>query len=416
MPHLLPFKNIHYKIGKKNLDKLKALLAPPYDVISEEEKIEMKKNPDNICHVILPETYDAAGQKLEEMINNGRLVTEKDRCVCIYGIDYTRPDTGGRISRYGFVGLLKLVEIFPSNNGIIPHEATFRKYTEDRLRIIQETDGNFSPIFTIYDGNGSAEAVFNKYTTKKPFLETLDRDGFIHKIWEVWDKEDIKSFQEIVRKHDIIIADGHHRYITSLQHSKHGGCNYIMALFIDFNDPGLIIFPNHRLIHKLPVSSIKEFKERVKTEFDIIESFEDFNEFKCKMEQFKGQHVFGVYYLKKYLILKLKEHIRPEDYMTEIKKTTKWKNLNLPILHNILLKKCLNVKKEDISFIKGLEKGIKTVDDKEDIEAIFIVNPALLEEIQRITSLGEIMPQKSTYFYPKPLSGLIIHRHSNEIE
>jgi len=415
MPQLLPFKNYHYKIGKKKPEKLKGLVAPPYDVIADEELIEMKNHPDNICHVILPETYEGAGIKLNEMINNGKLTTEKDRCICIYGIDYTRPDTGEKISRYGFVGLLRLVEIFPSNDGVIPHEATFKKYTEDRLRIIQETDGNFSPIFTIYDGNGTAEELFNKYITEKPFLETKDRDGFTHKIWEVWKEKDIKKFQEIVKKHDVIIADGHHRYITSLQHSKQGGCNYIMALFIDFNDPGLIIFPNHRLIHKLPVSSIEEFKEKVNKEFEI-EFIENFSEFKRKMEKFVGQHVFGVYYLKNYMILRLKDHIRPEEYMTEIKRSTEWKNLNLPILHNILLKKCIGVKMENISFIKGLEEGINTVDKREDIDALFVVNPPLLKEIQKITRLGEIMPQKSTYFYPKPLSGLIIHRHSNEIE
>ncbi|MFW9898014.1 MAG: DUF1015 family protein [Candidatus Thorarchaeota archaeon] len=416
MPELLPFRNFHYKIGKNDPDKLKILVAPPYDVISEEEVIKMKKHPDNICHVILPETYDAAGQKLDEMIKNETLVTDPDKCICIYGIDYTRPDTGEKISRYGFVGLLKLVEIFPATEGVIPHEATFRKFTEDRLNIIQKTDGNFSPIFTIYDGNGTADNLFNKYITKKPFIETLDREGFIHKIWEVSNEEDIKRFQKIVKNHEIIIADGHHRFITSLRHSKHGGCNYIMALFIDFNDPGLIIFPNHRLIRKLTVNSIEEIKDVVNEKFEVIENIEDINDFKNKMEQFKGQHVFGVYYLKKYLILRLKDNVRPEDYMKDIKKTTEWKNLNLPILHNILLKECLDVKIEDIEFIKGLEKGIESVDESDDIKALFVVNPATLEEVQKITRLGEIMPQKSTYFYPKPLSGLIIHRHSNKIE
>ena len=87
MPELIPFRNFHYKTGRSNPEKLRELTAPPYDVISEEEKIEFKKNSDNICHVILPDTYKAAGQKLKEMINNGTLVTEQDRCICIYGID-----------------------------------------------------------------------------------------------------------------------------------------------------------------------------------------------------------------------------------------------------------------------------------------------------------------------------------------
>ena len=109
--------------------------------------------------------------------------------------------------------------------------------------------------------NGAAEKLFKKYIDKKPFLQTIDRDGFTHNIWEVWKEKDIKKFQEIVENHEFIIADGHHRYITSLNHSRHGGCKYIMSLFIDFNDPGLIIYTSHRQIHKYFVRTIDELKE-----------------------------------------------------------------------------------------------------------------------------------------------------------
>ena len=171
MPELLPFRNLHYKEGlDETEDKLKNLAAPPYDVISEKEKADLKnRSPDNICHVILPESYESAGKKLEEMIDNKVLIHGEDRCICIYGIDYKRPDTGELISRYGFVGLLKLVEIFPAKEGVIPHESTFKKYTTDRFNLIQHTDGNFSPIWTIYDGNGAAEDLFKKYTKQPPF-------------------------------------------------------------------------------------------------------------------------------------------------------------------------------------------------------------------------------------------------------
>ena len=151
MPELIPLRSFYYKIGKENPEILKELVAPPYDVISEEELIEMKKNPDNICHIILPKTYKEAGQKLKQLINTNQLVHEENRCICIYGIEYKKPDTGELITRYGFVGLLKLVEIFPANDGVVPHEMTFTKFTEDRLHLIQETDSNFSPIFTIYN-------------------------------------------------------------------------------------------------------------------------------------------------------------------------------------------------------------------------------------------------------------------------
>ena len=412
MPELIPFRNFHYKEGINDPKRLAELVAPPYDVISKDEKQELKKkNPNNICNIILPESYEKAGKLLDKMIKSDVLVCGESRCFCIYGIDYIKPDTGEKISRYGFVGLLKLVEIFPANDGVIPHEATFRKYTTDRLNLIQQTDANFSPLFMIYNGNGSADKVIQKYIKKDPFVETIDRDGFIHKVWEVLDIEDMKAIQEIVKKNFIIIADGHHRYVTSLRHSKHGGCKYIMTLFIDFNDPGLIIYTSHRQVHEISVNNTEELINKVEPYFDV-RSIDTYEKLKKLMENEK--HVFGLYFHNKYFFLKFNENIPPETII-EGNQSKEWKNLDIPILHQILLEKCLNVSKDKISFIKDVNKGISNVDDN-NIKALFIVNPTTLEDVHRITHLGEIMPQKSTYFYPKPLSGLIIHKHTDKIE
>ncbi|MCK4286602.1 MAG: DUF1015 domain-containing protein, partial [Candidatus Lokiarchaeota archaeon] len=398
MPELIALRCFYYSDGNDPAI-LRSLVAPPYDVISEEEKQDLKnKNPNNICHVILPETYEGAGQKLDEMIENQTLISDNNRCICIYGIEYLRPDTGEKTIRYGFVGLLKLAEIFPAVDGIVPHEMTFKKFTEDRLNIIEKTDANFSPIFTIYNGNGSAIKIFKKYVDSEPYLKTTDRDGFTHKIWMVSKEEDIKGFQDIIKKNSVIIADGHHRYITCLRHSRNGGCKYIMALFIDFNDPGLIIFTSHRQIHKLPVENLQDFKNRVKVAFTIKEDIKNFQSLKEIMENNIGKHVFGCYIKNKFIFLKLKKEINIEELVSG-NHSKKWKNLSLPILHNILLKNCLNIKPEDISFIKDEEKGLENVDNG-IIDALFMVNPTTLEEIQKITQLGEIMPQKSTYFYP----------------
>ncbi|MBY9006005.1 MAG: DUF1015 domain-containing protein [Candidatus Lokiarchaeota archaeon] len=412
MPELIPFRNFHYKEGKNNPKKLEELVAPPYDVITKEEEIELKKkDPNNITNIILPDSYNEAGKQLDEMINSEILVCGEKRCFCIYGIDYIKPDTKEKISRYGFVGLLKLVEIFPANDGVIPHEATFRKYTTDRLNLIQKTDANFSPLFMIYNGNGSGEKIIKKSIIKEPYVETIDRDGFVHKVWEVSDEKDITIIKEIIKKNSIIIADGHHRYVTSLRHSKHGGCKYIMTLFIDFNDPGLIIYTSHRQIHKLSVNNIEELKTRINDYFEI-EVTESYSILKELMENKK--HVFGLFFKDKYIFLKLKENIKPE-VIIEGSQSKEWKNLDIPILHNILLEKCLDIQKDEITFIKDINKGILNVKNKK-IETFFIVNPTTLEEVHKITHLGEIMPQKSTYFYPKPLSGLIIHKHTDKIE
>ena len=358
-------------------------------------------------------TLYAIGALLEKMIDEGALSIKDDPCLYIYGIEYINPETEERVARYGIVGLLRLVEIFPAHDRVIPHEMTFRKYTEDRLKLIQQTDSNFSPIFMIYDGGGEAHKIMDKYViAQEPFLKTLDRDNFMHKIWEIRNKDDIEAIQDLIRKNRLIIADGHHRYITCLRHSRYGGCKYIMTLFIDFNDPGLIIYTTHREVPKLPIKDIDEFREKVQ-EYFIIEILEHFRTLKDLMNYNKDNHVFGVYFLKKYIFLRLKESIKPEDIIGGIH-SNEWKNLNIPILHEILLEKCLGVK-EGIDFIKDVKAGLKKV-KKGDIDALFLLNPTTLSEIQTITHLKEIMPQKSTYFYPKPLSGLLIHRHSDQIE
>ncbi len=417
MPELITFRNFHYKEAiEKGTERLNDLVAPPYDVISEEEKQELKeRDPNNICHIILPESYEGAGKKLQEMIDTQTLVYGESRCLCVYGIDYERPDTGEKISRYGFVGLLKLEEIFPpsARKGIIPHEAVFKKFCEDRLQIIQNTNANFSPLFMIYDGNGAADEIIAKYTKKEPYLQAVDRDGFTHKIWEIWKEKDVKKLQKVVKEHDIIIADGHHRFITSLRHSKNGGCKYVMALFIDFNDPGLIIYTSHRELHQLPVKNLEEFKNNVSNYFNVLE-INNYDELKLLMDENKKNTVFGCYLQEKYLFLKLKDEIKPEEVVPG-DKSKEWKNLSLSILHSILIEKCLKVQKDDVTFVKDLNQGIERVNQNK-IDALIIVNPSTLEEVQKITKLGEIMPQKSTYFFPKPLSGLLVHVHTDKIE
>lgn len=413
MPELIPFRNWYYKEGTDS-KKLEKLVAPPYDVISEDEKVKLKENENNICHVILPDAYDDARTKMEQLIQDETLICDEERALYIYGIDYINPDTEHRMSRYGFVGLLKLVEIFPADEGVIPHEMTFKKYTEDRLQLIKRTNANFSPIFLIYNGtDGKTEKLFNKYILEEPFLKTRDRDNFIHKIWKVKDEDDIREIQEIVKENRMIIADGHHRYITCLRHSRYGGCKYIMGLFIDFNDPGLIIYTTHREIKKIPVNTAEEFIEKVKDNFKV-EVLNYFSTLQDLMNYNKGSHVFGVYFKKKYFFLRLKESIIPEDVIGGVHSNA-WKNLNIPILHEILLERSLGVKSENINFIKDVKMGLKKVDDGK-IDALILLNPTTLAEIQTITRLKEIMPQKSTYFYPKPLSGLVTHIHSEDIE
>ena len=143
-----------------------------------------------------------------------------------------------------------------------------------------------------------------------------------------------------------------------------------------------------------------------------MEVLDHFRTLKDLMAYNREEHVFGVYFKKKFIFLRLKQGILPHGVISGTH-SNEWKNLNIPILNEILLHNCLNVKKEDIDFIKDVNSGIQKVDEGK-IDALFLLNPTTLSEIQTITRLKEIMPRKSTYFYPKPLSGLVIYRHSND--
>jgi len=411
MPEILPFTPYYYSCGRKDNKhanvELSKLTSPPYDVISEEEEKRLKQKKFNISHIILPETYDKAAFYLNDWIEKKILINNAQKGIYIYGIEFTINDNPEIIKRYGIISLLKLTEFF-DHGDVLPHEMTFPKFTEDRYKLITKTDCNFSPIFTIYNGNGFSNEIIRRNIKKEPFLETIDSDDFVHKIWVIEDENDIKYLQEKFAKTPVIIADGHHRYITALKRSRHGGCKYIMAMFIDFHDPGLKIYTSYRLIKRMQIRNIEEILERMKPFFEI-QHIDTFDELEIIINKQNMKRIFGLAFNGKYLIFSLKYSFKPEEHISE-HKSKDWKYLPVPILHHIIFDKCLKIPKSEIVFKKNLTGVRRLIKDKK-FDAVFMVSNTKLEDIQKITENREIMPQKSTYFFPKPLSGLLIHKH-----
>lgn len=414
MPDIRPFTANYFACGrstnKDERDKLKDVVSPPYDVISSEEKERLKQNKFNITHIILPETYKKAAIIQNEWVRDKILINSKKKSMYIYGIEFTVNDNPKIIKRYGIVALLKLTEFFTGGD-VHPHEMTFPKYTEDRFKLISETDSNYSPIFTIYDGKDFAKNIINKHIKDEPFLKTIDTDGFTHKVWVIENTDDIKYLQDKFAKTPVIIADGHHRYKTGIKRRHEGGCNYIMAMFIDFNDPGLKIYTSYRMIKTMPFNGMEEVINKMKVFFDINE-IDTFNDLIDTINKEKTKRAFGLAYDNRYVVFSIDNSVKTEDHINE-SYSKEWRNLPVPILHYIIFDKYLNIPKEQIVFKKNLA-GIKKLFKEKQFDAVFMVSNTNLEEIKRITELGEIMPQKSTYFFPKPLSGLLIHTHKLE--
>ncbi len=414
MPEILPFTPYYYSCGRKDnkfaKNKLSKLISPPYDVISKEEEKRLKQKKFNITHIILPETYDKAAFYLNDWIEKKILINNAKKGIYIYGIEFTINDNPEIIKRYGIVSILKLTEFF-DHGDVLPHEMTFPKFTEDRYKLITKTDCNFSPIFTIYDGNGFSNIIIRRHIKKEPFLETVDSDNFIHKIWVIEDKNDIKYLQEKFAKTPVIIADGHHRYITALKRSRHGGCKYIMAMYIDFHDPGLKIYTSYRLIKRMPIRNTEEIIECMKSFFEI-QYIDTFDQLEKIINTQNTKRIFGLTFKGKNFIFSLKDSFNPEEHISE-HKSNEWKSLPVPILHYLIFEKCLKIPKSEIVFKKNLAGVRRLIRDKK-FDAVFMVSNTKLEDIKKITENGEIMSQKSTYFFPKPLSGLLIHKHKEK--
>ena len=271
-------------------------------------------------------------------------------------------------------------------------------------------------IFIATDGDTVLEKDFVKKIIDQrikdePFLETIDTDGFTHKVWIIEDADEIKFIQDKFVKTPVIIADGHHRYITALKRSKQGGCNFIMSMFIDFNDPGLKIYTSYRMIKTMPFKGMDEVINRMKDLFQVSE-IGTFDDLINTINKEKKKRSFGLAYDNRYVVFSIDNTVSTEDRISQ-PYSKEWRYLPVPILHYIIFDKYLDIPKDKVVFKKNLA-GIKKLFKEKQFDAVFMVSNTKLEDIERITELGEIMPQKSTYFFPKPLSGLLIHKHREE--
>ncbi len=416
MPDIAPFKGYHFNV--KDRIELEQLVCPPHDVISDAERSALlKKNRNNIVKVILPDSYPEAAQILNKYVNNGRITHRDFPAFYIYETKYIY--NGLEQKRYGLVALVKL-SVFQKKE-IIPHERTFEKVSEDRLNLFRETKANFKPIFFIFNGNPIYTKILNETITQASFLSLEDSDGVKHTIWVIDNPQTISQLQESFKSIPLIIADGHHRYISALTHSYENGTKYVMGLLVDINDPGLNVFPTHRLIRYIfkmttpkIIEKIEKYFNIEKYTFDESQIVERINEIITRLEK-KDCHAFGLllYGEPTFFIINLKEEYSPTSLIEE-EFSYDWKRLDVSILHYFVFKLLLEIPQyindsENIIYIKNLEEAVESV-QKGLYQALFILNPTKVEQILKITKGSEIMPHKSTYFYPKPLSGLIIYK------
>lgn len=403
---ILPFNGLLYDTKKI---KLSDVITLPYDKISAEQKaIYESKSPHNMVHLILPKSNDHAGGLLKEWIKNGILKQDEKAAIYVYEQGYEYPLRGLRKAcpkgvtktRRGFIALLD-VQPFGKDT-IMPHEKTFSKVVEGRMNLLHSCQANIEQIFVLYSGKN-----ITKLLDGKPMIEHKDEFGITHKIWPITEPAAIKAVQDAISKSHLFIADGHHRYTASLWYKeKMKGNPYIMATFVDADDPGLTILPTHRVLKEVPDLNKEKLISELEKYFEVR---------KEPFKNIKGGHSFGVYLGGgDYYTITLKKDVSLEKVLG-LKRPRAWLYLDVNILHLLILKHIMGMDttvmedEGNIVYIREEKEALDLVKNKR-AKIAFILNPTKIEEVKEIVDLSDVMPHKSTDFYPKLHSGLVMRK------
>ncbi len=410
---ILPLNALVY-----NQDKVQmaSVIAPPYDVIDEKYQDELYKRSEyNIVRLILTKgqnRYRDAKNYFEDWKKQEILIKTKKPAI-FYIIQKYKNEKGKLIERKGFIARNKIEDF--SSKKILPHEFTMGGPKQDRLNLVSETGAFFSQIFMVYNDKTQRieHEVLEKYLSKTPYIDVTDDLGIQNTVYLIDDEADIKIFEEVLSDKNLLIADGHHRYETSMNYSKLNPQNeyakYVMSYFTNAADENLVIYPTHRIIEK--EIDPQEILQKVSKYYDI-DVVANKDDFLSKIEEENKKQISTGLILKNdsnFYVLKLKHGIKETiDAPKELQ------NLDLTVLHELILKKELGYAKDELM----AQNGIK-YEKKESVafdavknggaSAVFIMAYPKMQDIIDISSAGYRMPQKSTYFYPKLLSGLVIN-------
>ncbi len=415
MADIQPLRALHYDPAV--VGPIADVVAPPYDVIDADQRAELlARSPYNIVAIDLPEgepdRYAAAAGLLETWQLQGALVRDSEPAIWAHAQDYVGPD-GRRLNRHGFYCRVRIEEYGPGR--IRPHERTHPGPKEDRLALTRATRANVSPIFSLYsDPAHAAWGALEPVTALPPWGEVTDTEGTTHRLWPVTDSRAIAAVQEATRDAELLIADGHHRYETMQTYAQEvggeGEHRYILMCLVALEDPGLTVFPTHRLIGRLDDECRQTLRQALERDFEVIE---------IPVEQLApppGEGPLQLGYIDSHhdraLRLTLKDQAIADAALPD--RSEAYRRLDTGVLETLLLKGALGLSDEDISHLRGLfyarstEEALRLVRSG-DYAAAFFMRPTPIAQVRDVARAGENMPPKSTFFFPKLLTGLLLN-------
>jgi uncharacterized protein (DUF1015 family) len=427
-----PFAGIHYA-RRRDLD-LSKVIAPPYDVLDERGKAQLVgRHPHNIVNVDLPHlppktvgpdtAYDGANINLRAWMSAG--ILQRDQRPALYPYTQSFEHAGRMHHRRGFVCLVKLS---PFGEGhVVPHERTYKAPIEDRLKLMRATGVQLSPIFGLYSDPRNEVAELLYRNQGRPELSgTLD--GVKHDLWSVIDAEVENQVIDMLGHKPIYIADGHHRYTTALQYQKeaeqaHGGplphphpANWCMFVLVGMQDDGLLILPTHRLIGGLVDFDVSRFRAALGNDWELTETPVTADKLAGYVDttlHMEAVHTFGLFDGKTRKLYHLR--LLNPDILAPLEPghSDAWRRLDVAIVQRYLIDEVLQPK-----FGGGKELTRSYTADAADIapqvdgqrhQLALLLRPTPLGALQQLGERGEVMPQKSTYFFPKLATGMVIN-------
>lgn len=433
MAHIIPFRGLRYN---KN-ENLTAVTTPPYDIISPKEQESFyEQSEHNVIRLELGKEYDSdttnnnrytrSAATLNDWIDKQVLCFEDKPAVYLYEEIFSLP--GGETKSFkGFITLVELEEF--SKKIVLPHEETLSKAKTDRFNLMDATHANFSQIYCLYmDSQKVLTKLIDEISSKQADVSFTASDGIRHKLWIVTDEATVSAIQTGFADKQLFIADGHHRYETALNYrnkmreehpdyQKEDLFNYVMMMLVEMDDPGLVVLPTHRMVKNLEHFDENEVLKKLAGTF-AAEKIAVKNDAAKEMEVALAAHteekVFAFYTGKDYFyLLTLTDKNAMKTHIAD--KSDAWLGLDVAVLHTLILGDVFGIDMENMANQKNLVYTRYAKEAAEgaasgEYQCCFLLNATKVREIKDVSLANEKMPQKSTYFYPKLITGLVMNK------
>jgi len=410
MAEVRPFRALHYDLDR--VDGLQPVVAPPYDVIDPAQRADLlARSRYNVVEIDLPQSdgdpYAHAAEVFDEWKRDGVLVRDDAPALWALEQEYTGPD-GRRRARHGFFARVKVEDYGPGR--IRPHERTHPGPKEDRLRLTRATQANLSPIFSLYDDPaGAAWGALAPHLQERPWSEVTDEDGTLHRLWRVADPAAHEAVAAALEPAELLIADGHHRYETARVYQQEGGAGHVLMCLVALQDPGLTVFPTHRLLTSLDDADRESLRDTIQADFEVepvgIDALEPTGDGPVRLGYLDTHH-------KRPLMLTLRDPAIAAAALPD--KPEPYRRLDTAVLEALVLHGALGMSEDDISHLNGLDYARDYDQARERVEsgaaqAAFFMRATPVAQVRDVAATGESMPPKSTYFFPKVLTGMVFN-------